>query len=111
MRHNFELVPLNAEIKHSNPERLDRMLAGFSCSKDSGVDGFLKRYAVQNERKGFSRTYLYIDAEPDKPRVAAFFSIAITSTHFGKDVTQSRRKKSMATPSPASLYKTTSAAR
>ncbi|MDR1795851.1 MAG: hypothetical protein LBR44_00150 [Clostridiales Family XIII bacterium] len=68
------------------------MIEEFSCAKDTDVETFLKEQAIRYERDGLSRTYLYITSENDDPAIAAFFSVAITSTEF-PGVTKSRKAK------------------
>jgi len=78
-------------MKRQNPEKLGKMISGFSCSKDSAVEKFLKTNALYFEQEGFSRTYLYITDETT-PRIAAFFTVAITATSL-EGIRTSRRKK------------------
>ena len=98
MRPGLTLYKLQQEIKRQDPEELDRMLAGFFCSLDRNVESFLKKNALLYERKGFGRSYLYITDEPI-PRIAAFFSVAITSTDFEK-VSKTRKKKILSFDKP-----------
>jgi hypothetical protein len=68
------------------------MIGEFSCSKDPDVEAFLKEKSVRYEYSGLSRTYLYIKQEANEPYIAAYFSVAITSTDFG-GISRSRKEK------------------
>jgi hypothetical protein len=68
------------------------MTGEFSCAKDPDVEVFLKTTAIYYERKGLSRTYLYITQDSGDPVIAAYFSLAITSTSF-EGITKSRKEK------------------
>jgi GNAT superfamily N-acetyltransferase len=66
------------------PERFVRLQghhdrASFSCGKPS-LDEFLRFYAVQNEKTGYSRTFVSIDAS----RVIAYYAISASVIAFQK---------------------------
>jgi hypothetical protein len=52
----------------------------------------LKNNAIFYERKGLSRTYIYVTNDSEKMRIAAYFSLAITATSF-QDISKSRKAK------------------
>jgi hypothetical protein len=79
-------------MKKTAPELLDQMIEEFSCERDIDVESFLKGQAIRYERDGLSRTYLYVTRDDERPSIAAFFSVAITSTEF-PGVTKSRKAK------------------
>jgi hypothetical protein len=91
MRNNLELAALRIEaIKE--PMLLERKIGEFSCTRDTDVESFLKKDAIRYEREGYGRTYIYTTYEDELPKIAAFFTVAITSTDF-RDVTKSRKRK------------------
>jgi len=92
MRNNIVLTQLQKILKSDNPELLDSRIKEFSCTKDPDVESFLKNNALYYERKGLSRTYLYIAKDSDKTRIAAYFSLAITATSF-QGISKNRREK------------------
>ena len=92
MRNDLVLVSLKEQFKDTRPEFLDKMIAGFSCAVDPDVELFLKKNAIYYERKGLSRTYLYIDENDISKSIAAYFTVAITSTSF-EGISKSRKEK------------------
>ncbi|MDR1815465.1 MAG: hypothetical protein LBR00_02130 [Clostridiales Family XIII bacterium] len=82
MRSDFTLVSLQEAMKDGNERLLDNKIEEFSCSRDADVAAFLKEKAIHYERSGLSRTYLYFANDDETYRIAAFFSVAITSTDF-----------------------------
>lgn len=90
MRSDLKLFPLQEQIKETEPEILDRLIEGFSCSADTDVELFLKNNAINYERKGLSRTYLYIYDDGEMSYIAAYFTLAITATSFEK-ISKSRK--------------------
>jgi len=92
LRSDIRLISLQEQIKTGDIELLDRKIREFSCSRDLDVESFLKVQATRYERDGLSRTYLYVTGDNEPARIAAFFSVAITSTEF-PDVTKSRKAK------------------
>jgi hypothetical protein len=92
MRNDLVLIPLQERIKDDDPGLLDIKISEFSCSKDLDVESFLKERSIRYERTGLSRTYLYIIRGLAKVSIAAYFSVAITSTDF-EGISRSRRAK------------------
>jgi predicted GNAT family N-acyltransferase len=92
MRSELELIPLQDQIKTSRPELLDRQIEEFCCAKDPDVESFLKKNAVNYERSGISRTYLYVINKEDDSDIVAYFSVGITATSF-EGVSGSRKSK------------------
>jgi len=92
LRSDIELIPLQEQMKSRHTELLQREIERFTCAKDADVESFLKEKAVRYERDGLSRTYLYVIGDEDNAAIAAFFSVAITSTEF-PGVTKSRKAK------------------
>jgi hypothetical protein len=67
----------------------------FSCKRDEDVESFLREKAIRYEAKNYARTYLIFDeesAEDSGPKIAAFFSIAITSTDYS-GISKSKKSK------------------
>jgi hypothetical protein len=92
MRDDFVIYPLQQQIKESKPEFLDKLLKEFSCTKEPDVESFLQNYAIQYERIGLARTYLYILREGDLSHITAYFSIAITATSF-EGISKNRKSR------------------
>jgi len=92
MQSDFVLVPLQEQFKDTRTELLDRMIEGFSCAKEHDVEWFIKNNALNYERKGLSRTYLYIADATGTPTIAAYFTLAITATSF-EGISKSRKEK------------------
>ena len=90
MRRNLKLFPLQEQMRASESEILDKLITGFLCHADTDVEAFLKNNAIKYERKGLSRTYLYIYDDGTSAYVVAYFTIAITSTSF-KKISKSRK--------------------
>jgi len=90
MRSDLRLFPLQEQIKETEPEILDKLIEGFSCSADPDVELFLKNNSINYERKGLSRTYLYICDSDGLSRIVAYFTVAITATSFEK-ISKSRK--------------------
>jgi hypothetical protein len=59
MKNNLVLTSIQEQINCDAQELLERKIEGFFCIKDSDVESFLKNNAVNYERIGLSRTYLY----------------------------------------------------
>ena len=85
-------MPLQEQMKLVAPEILNRKIEEFSCLKDLDVEAFLKKTAIYYERKGLSRTYLYIVESNIAKPIAAYFSLAITATSF-QGISKSRKEK------------------
>jgi hypothetical protein len=74
------------------PEILERKIEDFSCARDIDVERFLKKDAIRYENEGYGRTYVYVTGDEMQSRIAAFFTVAITSTDF-RDVSKNRKRK------------------
>jgi len=79
-------------MKRDELELLSRKVMEFSCLRDLDVESFLHDKAIKYESDGLSRTYIYFSTKDTAYRIAAFFSVAITSTDF-PDVSKSRKAK------------------
>jgi hypothetical protein len=73
-------------------ELLEKKLGEFSCSRDSDIEAFIRTKAIDYERSGLGRTYLYLDETGDKVKLVAYITIAITSVDYA-EVSRNRRKK------------------
>jgi hypothetical protein len=92
MKNSLILYPLRKRIHDAPIELLDQMIGEFSCTRDRDVEIFLKNTAVKYEREGYGRTYLYVDQKHVSPKIAGFFTVAITATSF-LDVSKSKKRK------------------
>jgi hypothetical protein len=92
VRSDFLLTPLQERINDDNAELLEHIIKEFSCEKDPDVEWFIKNNALNYERKGLSRTYLYIADVTGFPVIAAYFTLAITATSF-EGISKSRKAK------------------
>lgn len=71
-----------------------KAMKDFKCKRNDDVEEFAKRRAVGNEVNGSTRTYLALDDEAfddDRLVVAAFVSIALTSTDYSTVPEEVRR--------------------
>jgi hypothetical protein len=73
-------------------ELLEKELREFSCSRDSDIETFIRTKAIDYERSGLGRTYLYLDGSDENTNLVAYITIAITSVDYA-GVSRSRRKK------------------
>jgi hypothetical protein len=92
---DFLFSSLQDVMSKLSPELLNRQLGEFSCSRDLDVQSFLRDKAIDYERAGYSRTYLYqtYDSGNDGSlTVAAYFTVAITSVSF-TDISRNKRMK------------------
>jgi hypothetical protein len=92
MRSDLVLVSLQEQFKDAKPKLLSQMIEGFFCAKDPDVEWFIKNNALNYERKGLSRTYLYVIHQEDDPIIVAYFTLAITATSF-EGISRSRKAK------------------
>jgi hypothetical protein len=94
IKNNLGIYPLQQQIKESEPELLDLLIGEFSCAKDHDVESFLKINAINYEKIGLSRTYLYITRSTNgsSRHIAAYFTIAIAATSF-QGISKSRKAK------------------
>jgi hypothetical protein len=92
MRNDLKLIPLQNQARDARSELLDLLIGEFSCEKDSDVEAFLKTNAVNYEKIGLSRTYLYIDTDDRSAPIVAYFSVAIAATSF-QGISKSRKAK------------------
>jgi hypothetical protein len=92
MRDALRLFPLQERIRDIEPEILDKVIESFSCSADPDVESFLKNKATTYERKGLSRTYLYVYDAGAAAYIVAYFTLAITATSF-EGISKNRKEK------------------
>jgi hypothetical protein len=92
MKSDLVLTSLQEQFKQDGQEPLERKIEGFSCAKDPDVESFLKKNAINYERTGLSRTYLYFVDSSTKTHIVAYFSVAISATSF-QGISRSRKEK------------------
>jgi hypothetical protein len=73
-------------------ELLEDKLREFSCAMDSDVETFIRSKAIDYEKAGYSRTFIYEAKDKGVASIAAYFTVAITSVSFA-DVSRSRKSK------------------
>ncbi|MDR2109583.1 MAG: hypothetical protein LBP28_09045, partial [Coriobacteriales bacterium] len=89
----LNLKPLRELLLSEYPqELLEKQLGEFSCARDNDIEAFIRTGAVDYERAGLCRTYLYFDVADADTDLVAYFTIAITSADYAA-VGRSRRKK------------------
>ena len=77
---SFSLYKLSELIeKFPSKRKLKEFLQTFPCSINPDLEDFLNNKAVTFEKHLRSRTYIYIDNQTKK--VAAYFTIAISTLH------------------------------
>ena len=99
MQNSLKLESLQQRIRLGFSIELEKMIEVFSCSKEPAAEKFLKTSALYYEQEGFSRIYLYITDETT-PRIAAFFTVAITATSLEGIRTSRIAKKALSTLPP-----------
>jgi hypothetical protein len=89
----FRLESLREHLLSGYPqELLEKQLREFSCSRDSDIETFIRTKAIDYERSGLRRTYLYLDGYNESTSLVAYITIAITSVDYA-DISRNRRKK------------------
>jgi hypothetical protein len=94
---SYEVYPIGWIIDSGySPELLEQRLKEFCCSRDKQLESFIQNRAIFFETKGLSRTYLIFDTTATGsnkvPPIAAFFTLALTSTNF-LGISKSKRAK------------------
>ncbi|MCL2510152.1 MAG: hypothetical protein FWF07_03640 [Methanomassiliicoccaceae archaeon] len=72
----FEIVSLRNYMRRKSEESINELLSGFTCTKDLGIQRYLRETATKHEASHISRTYLIFDSDTTK-RLVAFITIAI----------------------------------
>jgi len=80
----FEVIPLKHFIEKKPDQNINEVLSGFSCSKDTSVQNYLRKIAIKHETSRISRTYLIFDSDPKK-RLVAYITIAIRCLNLGDE--------------------------
>jgi len=75
MRYKF--FSLNELLEFSSKSQIKKLVKTFKCQKNADLELFLHQKAIIFEKKGRSRTYLYIDTKAKK--IIAYFTISISS--------------------------------
>lgn len=92
---DFYVVPLSDLIKSKDQEELEplkRVLSSFSCKKETDLEYFLNKKAIEYEITGYGKTFLIVDKEKINQGefvVMAFFTTAQTAL----DITNLSNKK------------------
>jgi hypothetical protein len=73
-------------------ELLEKQLGEFRCSRDGDIEKFIHEKAIEWERLGMSRTFLYREGAGKDTRLVAYITLAITSVDYA-GVSRNRRKK------------------
>jgi len=76
----LSVLALSKILKEWPEKYVFEMLSEFSCSKDKDVQRFLRKRAIEFEKKQVSRTYLLFDSE-SASKLVAYFTIAISSLY------------------------------
>lgn len=79
MNSKFSLAPIQKFIDY--PDIFAQIVSGFKCKKGSDLEKFLKTQALENEKRGFSRTFLIIDKikyeSKNEFKILGFISLAL----------------------------------
>jgi hypothetical protein len=96
MQNDLILTSLQDLIK--TPEAikaLEPQLMSFNCKRDTDIESFIHNKAIDYERSGYSRTYLYSAPDPkanNEYSIVAYFTVAITSVSFA-DISKKKKSK------------------
>ena len=81
----YKVTSLEDYLEETPKEIVKEVLSGFLCSKDLGVQRYLRETAVRHEKSRISRTYLIFDSEPMECLVS-YVTIAIRCLNLGDDL-------------------------
>jgi len=73
----YKFFSLNELLEFSSKSQVRKLLKTFKCKRNLDLEQFLHQKAIIFEKKGRSRTYLYVDI--DTKQVIAYFTISIAS--------------------------------
>jgi len=90
----FEIVSLRNYLRRKSEKSINELLSGFKCTKDLGIQHYLRETATKHEVSHISRTYLIFDSEPTK-RLVAFITIAIRCINLNNEQQTSALVKKM----------------
>ena len=87
------IIPLELLLSNFKEEDVKNLLKTFHNSLNQDVEDFLHNKAIDFEKRGISRTFLFVATDNnDKPKVLAFFSLALEVLHL-QGISKSKRKK------------------
>ncbi|MDR1690603.1 MAG: hypothetical protein LBR42_02005 [Candidatus Methanoplasma sp.] len=72
----FDIIPLKDFMEKQPEEMIRETLSGFSCSKDKGVQRYLRETSMRHEDSHISRIYLIFESGNAK-RLVAYITIAM----------------------------------
>lgn len=72
----YEIIPLRILISTLQQDRVHDILSKFTCTRDEGVQRYLRNNAISHEKRHVSRSYLVVNKSNE---IAAYFTIAISS--------------------------------
>ncbi|TCK03316.1 hypothetical protein [Phorcysia thermohydrogeniphila] len=81
------LVSLS-ELMNTIPSKnqLKKLLKTFTCPSNEDVERFLYQNAVKFEKTGLARTYIWLGKLEEKPKVLAYFTIALKAIHLDEKI-------------------------
>jgi hypothetical protein len=83
------------DLIHNGAPELLEQFKEFRCERDLDIQLFLQNKAIDYERAGYSRTYIYQLYDQNKEgilQIVAYFTVAITSVSF-TDISRNRKVK------------------
>lgn len=78
----YIIVPLGDLLEKYNTEKLQMAFDNFKCEREQDLEIFIQRKAIDYERRGIGKTYLFIDADAlnnEKFILMAYTTVAHTT--------------------------------
>jgi hypothetical protein len=93
----YTITPLGVLLDSGfDMKLLERRLKEFRCIRDEQLQSFVHEQVIFYETKSYGRTYLVFDTSTDTadsiPRIAAFFTLALTATDYS-GISRSKKEK------------------
>lgn len=89
-----KIVSLNSLLSNFKEEDVKNLLKTFHNPLNQDVEDFIHNKSIDFEKRGISRTFLFIDNDDNnKPKILAFFSLALEVLHLQGIKSKNRRKK------------------
>lgn len=88
---NKDIVPLRLLLSNFEERDIKNLLKTFYNPLNQDIEDFLYNKSIDFEKRGISRTFLFLDN--DKPKVLAFFSLAMGILHIQNVKSKNQKKK------------------
>ncbi|WP_456466156.1 hypothetical protein [Persephonella sp.] len=88
---NKDIIPLRLLLSKFKEKDIENLLKTFHNPLNQDVEDFLHNKSIDFEKRGISRTFIFLDN--NKPKVLAFFSLALEVLHLQDIKSKNKRKK------------------